>query len=397
MVRALGFNSYYGEINFGRSFEPAASLGLLHAVHTTRQVALGNSNFTQMVQYYLGSSGQVCPSNTNLTVTTLGIVMVNAMRGSHADLKALHNLYGNSALATTATTINMDETTLGGLVACSANSTTLRDLGDLFDRVDGGYLLNSTQDFWTLLEVPFYGTGWANGRLKQVIDSEAATVGLNPTIRDAFVAAMHVYGVSGALQNGGGFQRSHAAMVQLPFSGNGGMRRLDYVCDAFVADASASAGATEAALIGATEALRGLIHDALVTWRDHVGGWHAAYGSGCGGVAGVPQQQAFGVPEIGQTLNYVLSQARVSSPFVMFIGASRTSIQGTPLPYNLAGVDAAGCFLNNDMLITLHGVTTGSGTSSRGFTVPLRNELITSKFFTQFAVLDASANALGLA
>ncbi len=54
MVRALGFNSYYGEIDFGRSFEPAASLGLLHAVHTTRQVALGNSNFTQKADRRVG-------------------------------------------------------------------------------------------------------------------------------------------------------------------------------------------------------------------------------------------------------------------------------------------------------------------------------------------------------
>lgn len=395
MVRALGFNSYFGEINFGRSFEPAASLALLHAVHATRQVAQGGS-FTQSLQYYQGSAGQVCPANTNLTVSTLGLVIVNALRGGHAEIKALHNLYGGTAIATTASAVNMNETTLAGTVGCSTNATTLRDLGDLFDRVDGGYLLNSTQDFWTLLEVPFYGTGWAAGRLKQVIDSEAAAIGLNPTIRNNFVAAMRVYGVSGALQNAGGFQRSHAAMIQLPFFGNGGMRLLDYVCDAFVADGSTSAGATEAALLGATESMRGLIHDALVTWRDHVSGWYLAYGNGCVGVAGIPQQQGFGVPEIGQALNYVLTQARSTSPFVMLIGASNTSIQGTPLPFNLAPFGASACYLNNDMLITLHGVTTGTGTSSRGFTVPLASQLITSKFFTQFAVFDPAANALGI-
>jgi len=81
---------------------------------------------------------------------------------------------------------------------------------------------------------------------------------------------------------------------------------------------------------------------------------------------------------------------------VLVLGSSDESWNGIPLPWSLAGLGAPNCSLLASADVTLAMTTGPLGTSAWSLNVPTIPELFGITLFTQWAVIDPGANALGL-
>jgi len=121
------------------------------------------------------------------------------------------------------------------------------------------------------------------------------------------------------------------------------------------------------------------------------------YGSGCrGSNALVPSLTGVGAPRIGATFTERISNAPAGAPVVLGTGASRTTWLGVPLPANLAAFGAPLCNLLAAYDLTLTAAA-ASGTATFDLAIPANPEFVGVHVFQQGLVVDAAANALGLA
>lgn len=120
------------------------------------------------------------------------------------------------------------------------------------------------------------------------------------------------------------------------------------------------------------------------------------YGSGCAGTAGVPQIGSAGNPVFGQTFSVTLGSARANTAAILAIGGSDATWGGVALPWSLAGLGAPGCSLLASPDLTLALSTNALGGTVWSLVVPVIPELFGITLFTQWAVIDPGANALGL-
>jgi hypothetical protein len=135
------------------------------------------------------------------------------------------------------------------------------------------------------------------------------------------------------------------------------------------------------------------------TW-EHVSlapAYYLSFGSGCPGGAGTPILAAApgNRPWAGDLFTARLTQARASTAALLFVGFSRTTWLGIPLPLNLASLGAPLCNLlvaGNSVLVA---GTDAGGNAAIGITVPVDPTLVGGRFFQQFAVYDPGANGLG--
>jgi hypothetical protein len=142
--------------------------------------------------------------------------------------------------------------------------------------------------------------------------------------------------------------------------------------------------------------LRGVMHDAMLTWKGYVAGFFTSVGSGCPGSLGVPVHNASGIPELGETLTYTVSNVLPAHAFSMLIGNSTTQWAsfGLPLNLDLIGAPVATCGPTPRSRST--GRRRSKATPQRMLAVPVNAALKGAKFHTQFLVMDPGANALGL-
>jgi hypothetical protein len=86
------------------------------------------------------------------------------------------------------------------------------------------------------------------------------------------------------------------------------------------------------------------------------------------------------------------------TPAVMTIGSSGSSFNGIPLPFDLTPAGAPGCFIGNNILDVVTGVTQANpqGSVSLIVGIPADPGLTGGVFFTQFLFADFNANPLGL-
>jgi len=387
--------------NQSRPFEPASLLKTLHHVHAMKQVVDGLTTLDANLTFYDGNPGESCPSNTNLTTESLQQVLSGMMMASsNSRTRAITNRFGMSMIQGTAGLLGMSQTQLNHHIGCAGtpNQLTLVDIGRLHERVIGGYLGNQRETFYALMRNDFYGTGYAEGHVKDVLDQEKVAVGLSDAQFTSFRANMRIVGKKGGYGVPNvGFHRTWGAYVRLPFYDNGGIDLREYVTGAFVNAAGDEPRAIEAAYVGASEVLREEIRAAMLSWRNHVFGSFVGFGSGCAGSAGVPWHSGTGVPEIGQVVNYQVSSARAASPAVLLVGASNTQWNGMTLPVSLGFLGAPSCALRVAPHLMLTVTTSASGTATRSFTVPVSTALIHGGLHTQYAVFDPAANAAGLA
>jgi hypothetical protein len=85
-------------------------------------------------------------------------------------------------------------------------------------------------------------------------------------------------------------------------------------------------------------------------------------------------------------------------PTLLVIGTSGTAWGSVPLPLDLAALGAPGCFLRNDILLTVPGTTSNDlyGAVSVQVAVPFRPDLFGAPVFTQVLFFEAAANSLGV-
>jgi hypothetical protein len=84
------------------------------------------------------------------------------------------------------------------------------------------------------------------------------------------------------------------------------------------------------------------------------------------------------------------------SPAVMAFGTSNTSWNRIPLPIDLGILGAPGCAMRTNNLLSLGVTTTVLGGASITLPIPINTALIDFDYYTQFTVLDPTANAFGL-
>ncbi|MEZ5967182.1 MAG: hypothetical protein R3F56_25325 [Planctomycetota bacterium] len=125
----------------------------------------------------------------------------------------------------------------------------------------------------------------------------------------------------------------------------------------------------------------------------HVNGSYTQFCAGCPGTGNlVPVHSGGGTPEINNTLQWNISNAVGNAAGVLYIGVSRTTWNGLPLPLNLAflGVGPT-CQLCVSIDVSLPLATSGSGTGSVPLPLPNLVNLIQGHFYTQGVVLDPGA------
>jgi len=118
------------------------------------------------------------------------------------------------------------------------------------------------------------------------------------------------------------------------------------------------------------------------------------YGAGCAGSRGVPQMAALGgsLPRVGETFSTRASNLPWTGPALMLLGVSDTSYAGTPLPANLAMLNAPGCFLRTS-IEDVQPMQNVLGTATWSFVIP---PIPGATFFLQALPFDPVANPLGL-
>lgn len=388
-------------LNGGHTFEPASTIKTLIHYHALDQVRLGNAALSDNLTVYTGTNGS-CPQSTNPVTESLSSVLSQMMRGSDNNRTlAAETRFGRAAINATATVLGLGSTAINHQLGCGgpvANRLSLADIGRLHELVANGSLGSRRTDFYNLMLN--FNDNYAGGELNNVIQQEAAAVGLTGAQLTGFRSECRVAFKGGAYTFLGPTReyRSWGAYVLLPFYTNTGIVGHEYVTGSFVDGASDGNNANTAFNRGAAEVLRDEIRAAMTTWRNQVHGSWTPFGAGCRGTNGlVPVHGGTpAVPNIGTTIDWTLLGARANAFSALCIGYSRTSNNGQSLPLNLTSAGMPGCTLYTELFFTLHGNTTASGTRSLRAAMPNNAALIGTHTYSQYAVFDQGANATGV-
>ncbi len=139
----------------------------------------------------------------------------------------------------------------------------------------------------------------------------------------------------------------------------------------------------------------GIFEGALMTrLGDHDFGSYTSRWSGCGASVVRPALSGSGLPEIGRTITYRVSNALPYGGAVLSLGVSDTAWNGAPLPLDLGVIGATGCWMYAEPLATFFTGADSSGIASWSFMfnqAGMRGVPI----YSQGYVLDAAANAAG--
>jgi hypothetical protein len=132
---------------------------------------------------------------------------------------------------------------------------------------------------------------------------------------------------------------------------------------------------------------------ATAVYYTNVAGAFTTFCSGCPGTGNlVPSHTGVGTPQTGNLITWRTSNARAFSGGSLYIGASRTTYNGSPLPLNLGFIGmGATCFLCVSVDVSVAFATNASGIANVSLTIPNSVNLINSSLFTQPAILDIGA------
>ena len=129
-----------------------------------------------------------------------------------------------------------------------------------------------------------------------------------------------------------------------------------------------------------------------------------AFGSACPGTGGLaPVIGAQVIPAVGASTFAVQTINVADSAIVLsLLGYSDTTFGGIPLPFDLGVIQATGCFLRTNIVLTQSGIATGtagvpgSGVATVPWPIPSDPALRGSGLIFQSLVVDPTANAAGL-
>lgn len=114
------------------------------------------------------------------------------------------------------------------------------------------------------------------------------------------------------------------------------------------------------------------------------------FGSGCPGASGIPQATGSGSATIGDRMTLDLERAAPNALALLVLGFERLSV---PLDF----LGATGCTLLTDPAMNWTVTTNTAGRSSLALSIPVDPMMVGFHLYTQFGVLDATANTFGLA
>lgn len=386
-------------------FEPASTMKTLYHVHAMKRVANGTVSLSQLINK--PTSCGVPGSNQTLS-TLLRTMMENS---DNYSTLAVGNYFGLTNIENTAGVLGMPSTSINFTIGCEGpnneNTLTLRDLATLHEQVANGYLGAQRETFYDLmangasdgLNFPSWGTQTLNSR----INSRATTLGMPAAVRDAFKDALLVAYKPGGIAWNTGTQHYYFAeggFMRVPFkNGAGVITNREYTFGVFNYDFAVQEVSGRNVMCDAElELVWNRISAAMDTWDNFVqGALTSLIGAGCQGSNGlIPQHTATGTPEIANSVTYRLTNAPNFAVCASMFGFDNVSWNGAPLPVDLAPVGAPGCKIRIDSVITDAAFTSLTGTSQ--VTLPFANDpaLIGRQLFTQYLVLDAAANALGI-
>jgi hypothetical protein len=122
----------------------------------------------------------------------------------------------------------------------------------------------------------------------------------------------------------------------------------------------------------------------------HVHGSYATYGSGCLGSNGLtPFHNSTSHPDTGDLVTHTVSRLRGATPAVMFLGFSKTTWNGTPLPLCLGFIGAnPSCCILTEVFLQLPIVIDGAGNGSISFNVTGDPAAIGVHTYTQVVAAD---------
>jgi hypothetical protein len=121
------------------------------------------------------------------------------------------------------------------------------------------------------------------------------------------------------------------------------------------------------------------------------------YGYQCPGAKGKEPYVAFGgYPTQGNSQFWFgIANARPNAPALGFVGLSRTSHGGTPLPMDLSGLGMPGCSLGTAIAVVVNLTTDAQGAARLAAGVPTDPALAGVHVTAQFAIQDSGANPAG--
>ncbi len=132
---------------------------------------------------------------------------------------------------------------------------------------------------------------------------------------------------------------------------------------------------------------------ATAVYYTHFAGAFTQFCSGCPGTGGlIPVHSGLGTPEIGNVITWRVSNARALSGGTLYVGASRTFFNGTPLPLNVGFLGTGPtCLLCVSVDVPISFATNASGIASINVPIPNSVNLIQGRLFTQPAIIDIGA------
>jgi PKD repeat protein len=135
----------------------------------------------------------------------------------------------------------------------------------------------------------------------------------------------------------------------------------------------------------------GALHYGVCTVSGDAG--YGFFGTGCAGSMDVPGNTASVLPRLNQTMTATLTRLPMNAAFAL-LGFSRTVSSSGPLPLDLTGFGAPGCFgrVSADSVMLVQG---SGNAASFSVGVPNNAALLYMQFYTQGLALDPAANVLG--
>jgi hypothetical protein len=103
-----------------------------------------------------------------------------------------------------------------------------------------------------------------------------------------------------------------------------------------------------------------------------------------------------GPPRLGANLNVLVTRTPAMAACVLWLGSSRDSFMGTPLPLDLTALGAGGCALLVGGVDFRPALADGSGSAVVPTVLPNDPRLMDGRFFVQWLVMDGGANAAGM-
>lgn len=386
-----------GYINGDRPHEPASTLKTLHLLEAVRQVQLGSTTYSDLYRTYTTGGGNSCPSGSGAFVdeslsNVLSLMMNNS--DNTRTRTVTDNFGGFAQLNNRASLLGMDSTQVNHHIGCGlpANVTTLRDIGHLHQRVIDGYLGSQRENFYSFMRQDYETGGYAEGQLGVVLSNEASITGVTSTQLAAFKNNFRICFKKGGYGVNGLFYRCWGGYVSIPFVIGGQIVDREYVVGSFVADATVEADAINAAKLAAAEVLRDELHAALLTWENVPVASVVSIGTGCG--SPVCTQTNTGLPRLGTSPLYRVTNGYANGVALLAIGFSSTSANGVPLPLGLQPIGSLpGCNAYNDLALSSAFVTSGAGSASTFLGLPSNIALAGAYYFTQWYSFDLAGSA----